>query len=186
MSKLSHVLLRNAVRLAGLPFEPDDDDECVDAIVVLGAPLRRDGQLSLAGRERVEEGVRCYNAGRAPLLAFTGGAAHSAAEAPAMARRANELGVPTEALIVEDRSATTSENARFSATLLREHNVRSVWIVSQPFHLRRGRRLFRQQGFIARARPREDSVQYQRPELAWRWVAREYVAWAAHLLLRDY
>ncbi len=186
MATLHQQLLRNAVRIAGLPFEPHDREQAVDAIVVLGAPLRPDGQLSLAGRERVAEGVRCYKAGLAPLLAFTGGAAHSAAEAPAMAQRARELGVPPQALIVEDRSATTSENARFSAELLRQRGVQSVWVVSQPFHLRRGRRLFRQQGFLARARPRHDSVQYERPELAWRWIAREYVAWAAHFTLRGY
>jgi uncharacterized SAM-binding protein YcdF (DUF218 family) len=97
-----------------------------------------------------------------------------------MAARAEELGVASEALIVEDRSTTTAENAKFTALLLRERGVRSVWVVSQPFHLRRGRRLLRQQGFSAAARARQESVQYERPDLAWRWVAREYVAWMAH------
>jgi uncharacterized SAM-binding protein YcdF (DUF218 family) len=152
----------------------------VDAIVVLGAPLRPDGRLSLAGRERVQEGVTLWHEGLAPLLVFAGGAAHSAAEAPAMAARARELGVSSAALIVEDQSTTTAENAKFTAKLLREHGVQSVWVVSQPFHLRRGRRLLRQQGFRASARARPESVQYQRPDLAWRWVAREYVAWMAH------
>ncbi len=186
MKNLTNALFRNAVWLAGRPFETNDPDGPVDAIVVLGAPLRPDGQLSLAGRERVAEGVRCFEEGYAPLLVFTGGAAHSAAEAPAMALRARELGVPDEAILVEDKSATTSENARFTAEILRSHGVRSVWIVSQPFHLRRGRRLFRQQGLIAHARPRKDSVQYLYPNLAWRWVAREYVAWIAHFVLTDY
>tara|TARA_R110002096_G_scaffold433887_5_gene653981 strand:- start:115012 stop:115572 length:561 start_codon:yes stop_codon:yes gene_type:complete len=186
MTNLRTALFRNAVWLASRPFEPSDSEERVDAIVVLGAPLRPDGQLSLAGRERVAEGVRCFNDGRAPLLVFTGGAAHSAAEAPAMARRAEELGVPREAIVIEDRSATTAENARFTAELLRPHGVRSVWIVSQPFHLRRGRRLFRNAGFDAKAKPRKDSVQYLYPNLAWRWVAREYVAWAAHFILPNH
>lgn len=186
MKSVAHFLFRNAVWLAGRPFEPRDLEGPVDAIVVLGAPLRPDGQLSLAGRERVFEGVRCYNEGLAPLLVFTGGAAHSAAEGPEMARRAEELGVPSEAILVEDRSTTTSENARFTAELLRSRGVQSVWVVSQPFHLRRGRRLFRQQGFRAAARPRQDSVQYLYPNLAWRWVAREYVAWLAHFFLDDY
>jgi len=186
MTSPVHELFRHAVALAGRPFEPHDAEGQVDAIVVLGAPLRPDGNLSLAGRERVAEGVRCFNVGMAPLLVFTGGAAHSAAEAPAMARRAQELGVPADAIVVEDRSATTSENARFAATILHRMGVESVWVVSQPFHLRRGRRLFRQQGFRASAKPRKDSVQYLYPELAWRWIAREYVAWLAHYLLREY
>lgn len=156
----------------------------VDAIVVLGAPLRRDGKLSLTGRERVREGARLWHEGLAPLLVFSGGAAHSEAEAPAMAARAEELGVRPDAIIVEAESRTTAENARFTASLLRERGVQSVWVVSQPFHLRRGRRLLRQQGFSAHAQAPESSVQYERPDLAWRWVAREYVAWSAHFLLR--
>lgn len=186
MSGRSPFFFRHVVRIAGLPFETRDVRLTVDAIVVLGAPLRPDGHLSLAGRERVEEAVARYAEGVAPLLLFTGGAAHSAAEAPAMARRAEELGVPAEAILVEDSSSTTAENARFSAEILRSRGVQSVWVISQPFHLRRGRRLFRQQGFTASAHCLDDSVQYQRPLLAWRWVAREYVAWLAHFLLPNH
>ena len=179
----SPFLLRQLVRVAGRPLETRDVRQAVDAIVVLGAPLRPDGHLSLAGRERVEEAARLYAEGLAPLVLFTGGAAHSAAEAPAMARRAEELGVAREAILIEDSSSTTAENARFSAEILRSRGVRSVWVISQPFHLRRGRRLFRLQGFTASAHRLEASVQYQRPLLSWRWIAREYVAWLAHFLL---
>ncbi len=186
MTNHLHSWIRQVVRFASKPLEPDDPETKVDAIVVLGAPLRPDGKLSLAGRERVTEGVRWYETGVAPLLVFTGGAAHSAAEAPEMARVAEELGVPPEAILVEDQSTTTWENAYFTAQILRAHGVKSVWIVSQPFHLRRGRRLFRRQGLIAMARPNPESVQYESPQLAWRWVAREYVAWVAHLLLPRY
>lgn len=153
---------------------------------MLGAPLRADGSLSVAGSERVDEGARLWHEGLAPLLAFTGGAPHSAAEAPAMAARAEELGVPRSALIVESESITTAENAQFTAKLLRERGVQSVWVVSQPFHLRRGRRLLRQQGLQAHGQAQADSVQYKRPDLAWRWVAREYLAWSAHFLLPGY
>ncbi|MCP4448191.1 MAG: YdcF family protein [Myxococcales bacterium] len=125
------LLFQGAVTLASRPLEPHDDERPVDAIVVLGTPLRPDGRLSLAGRERVFEGVRRYQEAIAPLLVFTGGAAHSAAEAPAMALRAEELGVPRKAILVEDRSTTTAENARFTAEILRSHGVRSVWIISQ-------------------------------------------------------
>lgn len=170
------------VRIAGRPLETRDVRQGVDAIVVLGTPLRPSGHLSLAGRERVEEAARRYAEGLAPLLLFTGGAAHGAAEAPAMARRAQELGVAREAILIEDNSSTTAENARFSAEILRSHGVQSVWIISQPFHLRRGRRLFRQQGFTASAHRLATSVQYQQPLLSWRWIAREYVAWLAHFL----
>ncbi len=173
------------MRLAGLPLETHDRQRKVDAIVVLGSPLGSDGTLNLAGRERVAEAAMLWHEGLAPLLVFTGGAARSAAEAPAMAARAEELGVPPGAILVESRSRNTAENAAFTAKLLRERKVSSVWVVSQPFHLRRGRRLLRKEGFAALAQARRDSVQYKRPDLAWRWVAREYLAWSAHFLLAD-
>lgn len=103
-----------------------------------------------------------------------------------MAARAEELGVAPAAIIVESESRTTAENAAFTAKLLHKRGVKSVWVVSQPFHLRRGCRLLRLQGFRAHARARSDSIQYQRPDLAWRWVAREYLAWSAHFLLPGY
>lgn len=184
----SHVssLLRRAIWVAGLPLETNDPRKPADAIVVLGAPLRPDGQLNLAGRERVDEAVRRFAEGVAPLVLFSGGAAHSAAEAPAMARRAQELGIPKDCILVEDASRTTAENARFSAEMLRSRGVTSVWIISQPFHLRRGRRHFRLQGLHASAQSLAGSVQYQSPALAWRWITREYLAWLAHLLLPNY
>lgn len=175
-----------AARLASLPLETRDSLQAADAIVVLGAPLRPDGGLSMAVRERVREGVRLYFEGYAPLLLFTGGAAHSAAEAPAMAQRAHELGVPRDAILVEADSTTTAENARYSARLLRAHNVGSVIVVSQPFHLRRGRRLLRRQGFAARAHASTESVQYENPRRALRWCSREYAAWVLHFLSRRY
>ncbi len=176
-------LFAHSLKLAGRPLETRDHPISVDAIVVLGAPLRPDGKLSLAGRERVDEGVRLWKEGLAPLLAFSGGAAHSAAEAPAMAAAAIALGVPESQIIVEDQSSTTAQNALFTSEKLRTQGVRSVRIVSQPFHLRRGRRLFRKQGLDAHATAWTQSVQYERPDLALRWVIREYVAWAAHFVL---
>lgn len=180
----AQALLRNLNRLANLPFETRDELRCVDAIVVLGAPLRRDGTLSRVTRERVELGVAHWHAKLAPLLVFTGGMVWGAvgAEAPAMADYAKELGVPAKAIMIEDQSKTTFENAVFTARLLRELEAQSVWIVSQPFHLRRGRRLFRKQGLNAHARTPDESIQFERPVLGLRWVAREYVAWLAHAI----
>lgn len=186
MSARASSLLRHIIRVAGWPLETRDPRATADAIVVLGAPLRADGHLSLAGRERVEEAARRFAEGVAPLVLFTGGAAHSAAEAPAMALRGQELGIPKACILIEDASRTTAENARFSAEILRSRGVKSVWVISQPFHLRRGRRLFRIQGFLASSQSLPESAQYQSPGLAWRWIAREYLAWLAHFLLPNH
>ena len=99
-----------------------------------------------------------------------------------MAARAKLLGVPHSDILVEDQSTTTAENARFLRPLLTERGVQTIWVVSQPFHLRRGRRLLRQQGFSAHASANNESVQYEHSLLAARWVIREYGAWVLHFL----
>jgi uncharacterized SAM-binding protein YcdF (DUF218 family) len=80
-------------------------------------------------------------------------------------------------VIVERASRTTRENARLSKPLLDERGVRSVWLVTQPFHCRRSARLFRRAGFDARAWHIADSLQYRERWRTLRWVIREYAAW---------
>ena len=58
-----------------------------------------------------------------------------------MADIASEAGVPDHDLLVENRSASTFENARFSATLLDAHglldDLSTVLLVSSEWHMRR-------------------------------------------------
>jgi uncharacterized SAM-binding protein YcdF (DUF218 family) len=84
-------------------------------------------------------------------------------------------------VIVESRSRTTAENARFTAELLAEQlrpgAIRTMWIVTQPFHGRRAARLFREAGFDPRVWHIDDSLQYRERRRALRWLVREYAAW---------
>lgn len=152
----------------------------LDAIVVLGAPLR-DGQLTPPLVERVEAAAALYHAGGASRVVATGGVTRSGhrAEAAAIAEGLLARGVPD--VLVEDRSLTTAENAAFTARML---GPCAVWIVTQPFHGRRAARLFRRAGFDAHVWHIDGSLEYRDRRRALRWVAREYVAWAGHLLRR--
>ncbi len=157
----------------------------VDAIVVLGSPLAEDGALTIVGEERVRAGVALHRAGVAPLLCMTGGMSRRARrgavpEAVGMAQRAGELGVPAEALRQETRSRFTKENAFYSAALLAADGVRSVVVVTQPFHLRRARLWFRRAGFVVYGERMRESIQFTEPLRGVRWALGEYAA-----LLRD-
>lgn len=160
----------------GSPAEPRD------AIVVLGAPLTPAGELTEVLAERVAAAVALYRAGGAPRVVASGGRTGRAprAEAAALAEALAAAGVAE--VVVEDRSRTTAENARYCAELLAPLGVRSVWIVTQPFHARRAERLFRRAGLDARAWHIIDSVQYRDRRRALRWLAREYVAWGKLLV----
>ncbi|HEY5949237.1 MAG TPA: YdcF family protein [Kofleriaceae bacterium] len=150
-----------------------------DAIVVLGAPLTPAGELTPILDERVAAAVALYRAVGADYVVASGGTTQGAprAEADALAAGLRAAGIPE--VLVEARSLTTAQNARFTAELLAPLGVRTLWIVTQPFHARRAALLFRRAGFDARAWHITDSVQYRDRRRALRWLVREYASWAA-------
>jgi uncharacterized SAM-binding protein YcdF (DUF218 family) len=89
--------------------------------------------------------VDFYKRGMAPLLLFTGATSPTTrermprGEAVHYRERALELGVPSEAILVEPRAHNTGENIRFSRELLEEAGVEvsSVLLISKPYEERR-------------------------------------------------
>jgi uncharacterized SAM-binding protein YcdF (DUF218 family) len=141
------------------PFAPRD------AIVVLGAP----GPAVLA--ERAAAAGALYRLGGAPEIIATG-----RGEADAIARALAPIPVR-----LEPDARSTAENARFVAAMI---PGQSVWLVTQPFHMRRAEYLFRREGLDAAAWHIADSIEYRDRRRALRWLAREYGAWARALLAR--
>lgn len=121
-----------------------------DAIVVLGGALAppRHGQLMPdlgAGADRVWEAARLYRAGKAPLLILSGSGdpeESATSEAAAMRRLLLDFGVPAEAMLLEERSRNTAENARFSAEILRARGLSAVLLVTSALHMERARKHF--------------------------------------------
>jgi uncharacterized SAM-binding protein YcdF (DUF218 family) len=140
-----------------------------DAIVVLGNRPPRDAQGAVAPEtaRRVRRGVELFEAGLAPILVVTGGAAPGGGtEAEVMAGLARELGVPDASIVREPRARDTAENAGHTIALLcrdRRPCTPSVIVVSSPYHLRRAVRLFECAGARAQAAPAElpDDLGYQ-------------------------
>jgi uncharacterized SAM-binding protein YcdF (DUF218 family) len=106
-----------------------------DAIVVAGAAVWRGGRPSKALTRRTSAGVALWRSGHAPRLVLTGGVgAHGPAEAQVAAVIARQQGVPESALVIEDRSRTTEENARFARELLGDARV---LVVTDAYHVLR-------------------------------------------------
>lgn len=129
-----------------------------DAIVVLGAALRRDGSPSAALDRRVRHGVRLYADGRAPRIILTGGACneHGESEAAAMAWVARQAGVADASIVLEPEACSTLENAVYTKRILRRHGWRRVLLVTDGFHMPRARLVFRAQGIEADLAPVPD------------------------------
>jgi uncharacterized SAM-binding protein YcdF (DUF218 family) len=119
------------------------------------------------------------------MVVATGGVTRGAvrAEADAMAEALAELGVVD--VVAECGSRTTIDNARLTKPMLDARGIRSLWLVTQPFHGRRSARLFRSVGFDAHVWHIADSLQYRDRRRAVRWLVREYAAWARLLVLRS-
>ncbi len=116
-----------------------------DAIVVAGCRVMADGLPSPALERRTGHAVSLYFQGRAPRLVFTGGRGQApVAEGEAAARLARSLGVPAEAIVVEDRSTSTEENAAFAARLMASEGLEAprILVVSDSYHVFRVRRVF--------------------------------------------
>lgn len=111
--------------------------------IVLGARVYADGTPSDALIDRVHVGVALLAQKRVERLLLTGGSPDTRpTEAELMAKLARSLGAPASALVLETRSRSTFDNARFSVALL-EPSEREVVLVTCDFHVARALAQFR-------------------------------------------
>ena len=112
-----------------------------DCILVLGSH-----DLRVANR-----GAELYLQGLSPILLFSGGLGNvtrdiwKVPEADQFARIALDMGVPAEAIFIENQSTNTGENIRFSRQLLEEKGLhpQSFIVVQKPYMERRSYATFK-------------------------------------------
>jgi uncharacterized SAM-binding protein YcdF (DUF218 family) len=112
-----------------------------DCILALGSH-----DLRVANRA-----AELYLEGWAPLVIFSGGLGNltqhlwTEPEADQFARIAMEMGVPAEAIIIENRSTNTGENIQFTRQILEERglNVNTFIVVQKPYMERRSYATFK-------------------------------------------
>ena len=100
-----------------------------------------------------ERGAQLFLERWAPLLIFSGGLGSltkrlwSEPEADQFARVAVSMGVPREAILIENQSTNTGENVRFTKRLLAERGIdpNNFIVVQKPYMERRSYATFKQQ-----------------------------------------
>lgn len=123
-----------------------------DAIVLLGGAIRGDTQPGTLGdlnqqADRLVHAAELYQAGRAPWLLVSGGGAEGVrTEAEIMSEILQVMGVPASAIVLEDKSRNTYQNAVLSAGILSARGMRRILLVTSAFHMRRSEALFAAQG----------------------------------------
>jgi uncharacterized SAM-binding protein YcdF (DUF218 family) len=113
-----------------------DDRREADAIVVLGA-AQYNGRPSPVLKARLDHAVVLYRADLSPLVVVTGGTAQGDIESEATVSRRYLLsrGIPDTAVVVRPEGRSTIASMDAVGKWLAERDLRSVLLVSDPFHM---------------------------------------------------
>lgn len=125
-----------------------------DVIIMLGGGAMPDspdvdgvGALCSSPANRLLTAVRLQRKLGVPIL-LSGGQVYedTGAEAKIARRILIDLGVPEEQILVETRSVNTTQNARYSAEILRAQGLTQPILVTSAFHMKRAVLNFEKQG----------------------------------------
>jgi len=108
-----------------------------DAIAVFAGGVGESGRAGQGYEERVQYAVELYKKGYAGHLVFFSGYTYVFKESMVMRALAVELGVPPEAIILEDRAKNTYENILFLQEISDKNKWKNILLISSPYHMRR-------------------------------------------------
>ncbi len=168
--------LENQYPDRGVTAEPN-----AQAIVLLGGSLNMPSDAHpssgiVASSDRILEAMRLYRAGKAPLIVASGGDSplsksygntHEAEEMRAMLE---EWGIPESAILVEDRSINTHENAMFTHQLLQARGINQIILVTSATHMPRAAATFRKVGFNVAPAPADFLTGWVRQAAIFDWL----------------
>jgi uncharacterized SAM-binding protein YcdF (DUF218 family) len=137
----------------------EDPPEVVDAVVVLA------GDPSY---ERTTYAAGLVLAGQAKWLVVTGGEPGPGDSAASLRARAIALGVPPSAILSEESSSGTWESLVNLRPVLERAGIRSVALVTSPYHQRRASRVARRVWPVMRVVCRPARPSFWSPEGWWR------------------
>ena len=116
------------------------------AIVILGAGLTNSSTMqqpnvNLSLLERLRFGAYLQRKTNLPILVTGAGSHVSFTEAMVM-KQVLEEEFHARVDFLEDKSNSTKENAQFTFEILKEHNIKSIFLVSNSWHLKRAEYMF--------------------------------------------
>ncbi len=121
-----------------------------EAIILLGGAtsgLAHGGDMGNLNEsaDRLLTTLKLFKLNKAPMVVVTGGITNGAvSEASLMQDMLELMGIPSEAIILEERALDTKQNAEFTAQILRDKQVSSILLVTSAYHMRRAKWIFDQ------------------------------------------
>ena len=152
---------------------PTDNGRPADAIVILGrGPEFRPSRVQVA--------AELWQQQRAPLVFVSG-----RGDAIEIGQMLEGAGVPAAAIDGEPCSATTNENAQFTAALLQPQGMKRIILVTDPPHMARSLLTFRSLGFTVTPHPSPipSSIDFKRRQFM---VLREWVGLISYGMMGRY
>jgi uncharacterized SAM-binding protein YcdF (DUF218 family) len=162
-SPLSSVLYREHER----KYKPIaiEDLPVVDAIVLLGGDVRvplPPRIYSEIGGSRSLHALRLFKAGKADVIIISGGNVFQQPQIQAEAIYTKAMlvdwGVPSEAILLEEKSRNTYENAIQTNKLMEQNQIDNVLLVTSAFHMPRALETFKAAGIHVTPAPTTYSV----------------------------
>lgn len=163
-----------------------DERQKVDAIVVLGS-AEYAGKPSPVFKARLDHGADLYKEKYAPLIIVAGGQDEDEAYSEAGVGKAyliKQKKIPAEKIIAEEYSLTTIQNISRLRDFVKEKNLESVLLVSDPFHMFRAKWLAKKWSIEVYTSPTQTSPISENYWLEFKFVIREAVAFAGHLFFQ--
>lgn len=111
-----------------------------DVALVLGNTVNTDGTPSPRLRARLDKTLELYREGYFPTIIVSGGVGvEGYDEAKVMDDYLVSHGVPADQIIIDSEGINTYASAKNTLQIIRESNKKSVFVISQYFHLPRAR-----------------------------------------------
>lgn len=156
-----------------------------EVIVLLGGgtapfePPRPMVEINGAG-DRIIYAAQLYKQGIADHILVSGGNINwsswgSSTPASEMVVLLEMLGVPEQALWIQDRSQNTREDAEFSKVILNEKRIEEIILVTSALHMPRSVALFEKQGFKVIPAPTDFKITQAGWENLWKASLESYM-----------
>lgn len=120
----------------------DDIKNCDGPAQVHDVCQPADAIVAISGGDtnaRAAEAIKLYRSGWAPVIIFSGAAQdkQGASNAAAMAHIAYDSQVPRSAVLLDEISVNTAENASQVRNIVQQHGFKRIILVTSPYHQRR-------------------------------------------------
>ncbi len=120
-----------------------------DVALVLGNTVDLDGKPSTRLRARLDKALELYRAGYFPTIIVSGGIGKEGyEEAQVMRDYLVSHGISAEYIIMDNTGINTFVSANNTVQIIRQSNKKSIFVVSQYFHLPRARLALERMGVV--------------------------------------